>query len=181
MNKNSIFFLRHCKTLYNSEKIITGQSNVRIVDFFIDNNGLDFSNSMLNIISSPSTRCIETVNRFVIKTNCNYNLVTDKRLLERNMGDWQGVSKDTVMTQNPSLFSNNTFIPLYTPPNGESYLVFKSRIQNFVAEVQKKSGTFLICSHNQTLKMLYCMLLSLEIPNNWPDWNFKNGTVIRII
>lgn len=83
----------------------------------------------------------------------------------------------------PKLFdSSGRFYPYETPPQGESYEKFKRRVMNFNADLNGylEDSTVIVVSHNQTLKMLYCLFNNLAIEKMWNDLNFRNGELRKI-
>ena len=176
-----IYFLRHCKTYHNADNLICGQSESKLVEHPIVLNDFIFPKGDVKIFSSPSSRCLETANLLSLSIDNNTKIIRDARLLERNMGDWEGEFKDAIITKNPNMFIQGCFIPQYTPPNGETFAAFRDRLQFFYDELINNVGTIVISSHNQSLKMLYCILLGIDLDNAWPRTGFKNGIVQLIL
>lgn len=177
---NSIVFMRHLKTLNNSLHIISGQSDSEIIRTEYDKADLS---KFDRIYCSPSARCIDTinlVNNNLLHTN---NVIYDERLLERDMGCLEGVSKIKCEIVYPDLFINGAFDVFKTPPQGESYRCFKARVRSFYDEYlyKKREASVLICSHNQTLKLLRLLLLDKEVTfTSWLEYSFGNGKLDEI-
>lgn len=155
---NNIFFLRHLKTSNNDLCIISGQSDSEIIDTnrcFIDISRFD------KIYCSPSLRCVKTIELLGKQSYTISRIVYDKRLLERNMGNLEGVKKEEAKKKYPELFKEGAFNVFKTPPQGESYECFNKRITDFYNEYlcENKSNNILVCSHNQTLKLLRLLIL----------------------
>ena len=53
-----------------------------------------------HIISSPSGRALETVQ--LIKGNRDIPIITDERIMEMNLGSWQGMRHDDLKKQYPN-------------------------------------------------------------------------------
>lgn len=177
---SNIFFLRHLKTLNNDLHIISGQSDSEIMD--IDCTLIDMSR-FDKIYCSPSLRCIRTIEQLGSRSNSTRGIIYDKRLLERNMGSLEGILKEEGKNKYPSLFKQGMFDVFKTPPYGESYECFKERVHDFYNEhlCIKKNNNILICSHNQTLKLLRLFVLEKDVTyQSWKEYSFKNGELTEI-
>lgn len=178
--QNNIFFLRHLKTYNNDLCIISGQSDSEIMDN--DCPPIDMS-QFDKIYCSPSLRCIKTIQLLGNQLTPVNNVVYDKRLLERNMGNLEGMIKEEGKKKYSELFKEKMFDFLKTPPQGESYECFKERVIDFYNEYLcvKENKNILICSHNQTLKMLRLLILEKDITyHSWTEYSFRNGELTEI-
>ncbi len=175
---SKIFFLRHFETEYNKMGVISGRSEANIVQ----ERSIGVSVKLFDIIyCSPAKRCRETINALddvesgrIIITNC---------LLERNMGYFEGNKKSDLTKLYPDLFYNNAFNLFKTPPGGESYQDFYDRVNTFYKEylVHSLEERILVCSHNQTLKLLRLLFLNKVIDYDaWREYAFPNGKIITI-
>lgn len=174
-----IVFLRHFYTENNLKGIVTGQLESNIIDSTIKN--IDCFYRVDLIISSPSERCKKTLENLLSSNRKNILLKYDSRLLERDLGIFEGKAKIDLLNNYPEFFFKTEneilFNPLLTPPDGEAFSDFSERIYNFYLNYLKdNTQTILICSHNQTLKRLFfyikneCFLLE-----RWIDLKFGNG------
>lgn len=178
---NYIFFLRHLKTLNNELHIISGQSDSEL----IKTDCLQIDLSRFNkIYCSPSQRCIRTVELLGNQSDAIRSIVYDKRLLERNMGCLEGMIKKEGENKHTELFREGVFDVFKTPPQGESYECFKKRVENFYNEYlsERRGDNILICSHNQTLKLLRLLMLAKDITyQSWSEFSFENGKLTEIM
>lgn len=176
---NGIYFLRHLKTLNNKKGIISGQGDSEIIQKeYLKINLKQFD----KIFCSPSLRCRETLKRLGNDFFSADNIVYDKYLLERDMGKLEGMLKLEAEMVYPELFINGSFNVFRTPPQGESFGSFESRIYKFYNEILNTDEQLnvLICSHNQTLKLLRLLILKKDISyQSWSEYSFKNGKVIE--
>lgn len=174
-SKRQIYFLRHFLTENNKNGIISGQS-----DSHICINKYDvYETKMFDyVLCSPSLRCKKTIDK-VSQLGMEWNVIEyDERLYERNMGALEGMRRDFAIKSYPDLFKNGKFIVQCTPPDGETFLDFYERIYSFYNDIihQKTSGNILICSHNQSLKILYHIIFDLKITQqSWERLKFVNG------
>lgn len=177
---SNIFFLRHLKTLNNSMHIISGQSDSEIIqlDYLAEHlSGFD------KIYCSPSLRCIKTLELLGNNSISADDIVYDERLLERNMGSLEGLLKTEGQKKYPELFMSETFNIFQTPPQGESYESFKERVNSFYNEILDTDErlNILVCSHNQTLKLLRLLVLGKDVTyQSWSEYSFKNGELKEV-
>lgn len=177
---SNIFFLRHLKTLNNNMHIISGQSDSEIIQ-------VDYLKVNLSVFDkiycSPSLRCIKTLELLGNNSFSTDNIVYDKRLLERNMGSLEGILKTEGKKKYPELFMSEAFNIFQTPPQGESYKSFKRRVNEFYNEMLNTDErlNILVCSHNQTLKLLRLLVLGEDVTyQSWSEYSFKNGELNEI-
>ncbi len=135
--------------------------------------------------SSPSQRCLDTLS---LIPELKILPIIDKRLMERKMGDFENCSRQDVYQKFPDFFRNiNNQIYFrfeLTPPYGESFSEFKSRISSFCSEIiiPCKERDILICSHNQAIKMMYFVLKGFPLTEE--EWNritFPNGKIVAYL
>ena len=178
-----IYFLRHQKTVNNKLGIISGQADSPILHekTYIKN---DCASRQIDYVySSPSRRCLDTLQDI---PNISIVPIIDKRLLERKMGDFENFSREELYKKYPEYFENIDgsirFRFELTPPNGESFFEFKERISSFCKEeiLSKNSRNILICSHNQTMKMMYFILEEIQpSQKTWKSIIFPNGKIVE--
>ena len=181
MNKGQLYFMRHCATNFNQTNYISGASDIPIVCHKIDTSNYVHKQNVY-IISSPLTRCLETVNILCSAIQVS-EFVVDKRLQERDMGMLDGQIRSHAVNQFPNLFSpGGKFIPTLTPPNGEPYDAFMNRVNAAWLDILNIlcDSDVIIVSHNQTLKLLYSIIFNLDIRTIWEKLNFDNGKLIPI-
>lgn len=160
--------------------IISGQSDSEIIKkeyATVDLMNFD------KIYCSPSIRCQKTLEILGNNSLSAEKIVYDNRLLERDMGHFEGLSKTECKKMYPKLFMNGAFDVFQTPPQGESYEKFKKRVSSFYDEILKPSNqlNILVCSHNQTLKLLRLLILGKNITyKTWMEYSFENGEFSKV-
>lgn len=181
---NNIYFLRHCKTEYNTRDQISGGENISIIDSGIDISELENSDATnMLIMCSPLKRCVETIELLNNKVPYSMKTIIDVRLVERNMGIFQGKERRKVVSAYPDYFTACRFNLRMTPPNGESFEDFFNRVNRFSKDLKNEASLspVLVSSHNQTLKMLYAILNNMDVNYVWNNINFINGKVTKVI
>lgn len=183
---HGLFVLRHCRTEYNATHRVSGQSDSSIIDFSIDTSALDLisiPHHNFIIISSPLTRCIQTATYFLKQRNeFHSQIYTDPRIIERGMGCWEGKLKKDILNKYPQYCYCGQINPLCTPPCGETFTEFTTRIDEFLQDLQEMSqnATILICAHNQSLKLLkYRLTKSVDLLDFWGSFSLQNGKIER--
>lgn len=177
---NKLFLLRHLKTQNNELHIISGQSDSQIISN--DFSKVDFKR-FDRIYCSPSPRCVRTLELLGMQSIMQSTIIYDKRLLERNMGMLEGVNKKEGISKYPELFRKDAFNVFEAPPQGEDYEYFKERVEDFYNESLYIDDdlNILICSHNQTLRLLRLLILKKDITfSSWEEYSFINGQIVEI-
>lgn len=177
-----IYFLRHQTTFNNKFGLVSGQADSPIIKEKIHIENDENIKNIEIVYSSPSQRCIDTLHFIPELTKLP---IIDKRLMERKMGDFENCFRQDLYQIFPDFFRiiNNQICFRYelTPPNGESFSEFENRISSFCSEIilHCEDRNILICSHNQTIKMMYFILKGF--PPTEETWNritFPNGKIV---
>lgn len=180
---NELYLLRHFPTQNNINNIISGNQDIYAVD--VISNTFNVSYPVTKIVCSPLSRCIITMERYINDTGCKCECIICDDLEERNMGDLSGIPKKQAADEYPMLFERcgeNAYFNIFkTPPNGESFDEFRLRIKNFLKKMDFSNEKYMICSHNQTMKMIYHIIKNSAISlDSWKNLNFENGVVYNI-
>jgi len=175
----SLFFLRHLKTLNNCNGIISGKTDSELMP---EQKIYDqpYKNIVFDVaLCSPIKRCQDTI--ALIPKERIINTISVAELVERNMGDLEGVTKAEAMLRFPLLFYSGKVDVASVIPNGESIQDVLERIEPVISYIKaNKDKNVLVCSHNQTMKVLYCALCGISVTNAfWQVFNFPNGVLIR--
>lgn len=179
--KHKLYMLRHCKTTFNKENIMSGQSDCPLLEYIIDDSALKNQQFLepYILICSPLNRCVCTGILLQQQLKVHFYTVIDHNLLERNMGIFEGNKRTDLVKTYPDYFLNGHYKELMTPPMGESFFSFKTRVNNFSFTLEKMMLKYnvIVCSHNQTLRMLTAILNG----KNYTDIpNYLNGVVVKI-
>lgn len=177
----SIYFLRHVKTIYNQNNIISGCMEAEI----LPNQFLTYTSPLPSrfdyVLSSPSKRCYYTLE--LLPGNRINTIECFNNLLERNVGILEGLQKNDAISQFPYFFHNGKIDINANIPDGESINDVKQRLKSVVSRLNSINigENVLVCSHNQTLKVLYAMLKNIDLNNEyWQRFNLENGALVNI-
>ena len=174
----SIYLLRHVETTNNLKNIISGRIETEILP---DSNIEVDENVLFELIyCSTSRRCRDTIAMLHVEMS-EINFIEE--LQERSLGILEGMEKKEALTIYPYLFYKNKVSIKAEIEGGESIRDVKNRVEEVVRDIIKK-GTYknvLICSHNQTLKVIYAMINNIEITDEyWDKTNFLNGRIVKV-
>jgi broad specificity phosphatase PhoE len=134
------------------------------------------------VISSSASRCLKTAEKLREIIHAENALLIDNRLVERCMGSFEGRSREEVIKENPLWYNGDKFIYNLTPPKGESFESFFGRVDNFRVYLDEilSDHNVIVCSHNQTLKLLYSIMMNIKPNKIWYSKNFENGVLYKI-
>ena len=179
-----LFVIRHCESVANSKDLISGQTDVPVGDCII--NMQEYAKTQfknLLILSSPLSRCKETAEKLKIYLPMLMkDIVIDNNLIERNMGIFEGEKREVLVQRYPDYFTKGRFIHHKTPPEGETFDSFYERIRSFSSTLYSilDKNDVIICSHNQTLKLLYAIMKNVPLEELWYGKDFKSGVFEEI-
>lgn len=172
----SIYFLRHIKTIYNLENLISGCFDAEPLSgqalVVPDGAELRFH----HVLCSPLKRCKATID--LLPADCYDDVLYCEELVERNVGILEGMPRSQAQRDYPQLFSNGKLNVAASIPEGESIAEALQRIAPVVEKLRNlpDSMNVLVCSHNQTLKILLAAFKNIPISNEyWSSINFEHG------
>ncbi len=119
------------------------------------------------VVSSPLARCVETGRR--IAEVAGLALATDRRLIEQDYGDWEGLTRDEVVGLGPQDAERMEawwHDPTTAPPGGESLEDVARRAGELVEELHRRrqgDGPVVLVSHVGPIKSLISRVLGLPL------------------
>lgn len=155
-----INLIRHAESTYNEKRLLQGQ-----VDCDLSKKGLndtkeklkDFPSDFDICFCSPLKRTRQTAEILVPYLNIIY----DKRIIERGLGDWE----NTPNTDEKQFLLHNR----KTPPNGETFKEFGSRILEFLEMIKNnyKDEKILVITHGGVVYAIHRILgLKVKVIEN---------------
>ena len=106
------------------------------------------------IITSPELRSVQTAE---IISEDKIKIISDKRLLERNWGDWTGRTWDDLSKDLNKMSIEQRFE--FMPPNGESWQQFEVRLLNLISDVTKNAKNTLFITHRGAIRAILTNLI----------------------
>jgi broad specificity phosphatase PhoE len=181
VDQNVWLSMRHFLTNEYRNNIYMGQQQYSICNTNIKTNGFLECLKSCTIFASPLRRSQQTV-EFIIDsyTDIKFNVIYLDELKERGLGDFEGKPKEQIRS-NKEFFVDKKFIVTKTPPNGESFLDFRKRVENIIDSMFKefKSDNILVVSHLQTLRMIkFCVVNSYNY-DVWHEINYAHGEIVK--
>ncbi len=160
----NIYLIRHTKVKVDSG-ICYGQSDVALTDKFIPaykRIQAQIPTSYATIISSPLQRCLQLAE----KLNNNQPVMTDKRLMEINFGDWEMQKWDNINQEAVQKWMNDYVNN--APPNGESFQTLFERCQDFwneiiITKTEQMLQTVIVVTHLGVIRALLAHLLEMPL------------------
>jgi len=180
-----LYVIRHGETEWNKEKRSQGRLDSSLTekgkkDACSLGDRLD-NTEFCQIISSPSGRTLETAR--LVKGERMIPLTTDERLMEIDLGAWQGKTEEEVKSLYPEEFDAYWNEPeRYKGVGGETFLQVQQRIIKFLKDLEETvtEGNILIVTHGVVMKTLYLLCRNTSLKHLW-DPPFIHGTSLTIV
>jgi alpha-ribazole phosphatase len=143
-----LYLVRHGLTLWNVQKKYLGHTDLGLLEnkkWQLDELRTELKQMPFDhVFSSDLRRCQETIT--YIYPDSSFDL--EPRLREINFGEWEGKTYDELKYEGRySGWLNNW--EEAAPPNGETGIDFKARINSFLEDVLQKQGKQFTSSENQ--------------------------------
>jgi broad specificity phosphatase PhoE len=180
-----LYVIRHGETEWNKQKRSQGRLDSSLTD-----KGKKDARSLgarlqdtkfRQIISSPSGRTLETAR--LVKGERMIPLMTDERLMEIDLGAWQGKTEDEIKSLYPEEFAAYWNEPeIYKSVGGETFLQVQQRLKDFLEDLEKtvSDGNILIVTHGVVIKTLYLLCRDSSLKHLWEP-PFIHGTSLTIL
>ncbi len=172
MRYPEIFLIRHGQTTWNRIGRHQGQLESALTSKGIKQaQGIarrlarEITNlSALRFACSPLFRCKQTAVILCDELEVNVeSILHDHRLIERNFGNWEGLTDSQIRSQFPLEWEARKLDPwsYSIPGGGENYSKLSDRVLSWLNE-QKANKPIVIITHGQTGRVLRGLLLSLS-------------------
>ncbi|MBU3811383.1 MAG: histidine phosphatase family protein [Candidatus Niameybacter stercoravium] len=171
-----IYWVRHGKTQQNEKNNYYGKLDVRLTPKGvkeIKEIQTNF-NDCINVYTSPTARAIETAG--ILFSNIYFRV--DARLLERNMGIFEGMNYGEISKKYPherKMWDENW--QDYCIPEGESARMQYERVVSFIKELESLGEDAIVVCHAGTIRMAICYMLGGNLDMFW-KFNVHTGTVV---
>lgn len=169
-----LILLRHGQTEWNASDRMQGQIDTELSELG-RRQAKDCAPDMacrdlVHIVSSDLKRAHDTA--LAVSDHAGLPVVTDPRLRETNLGEWEGLDHIQVDTMHPGARKEWRMDPTFTPPGGESKLEVGARALPVVHELFNEredwpGRTILLVAHGGLIAALTAAVLELP-PANWP-------------
>lgn len=179
-----LYFVRHGETEWNVEHRLQGRLNSNLTEKGIRDAQLlgkrledtDFDAAHV----SPSKRAMETAKLIIGERRLPFK--QDKRLMEINLGNWEGRTMEEIEAMDPvgyDLYHNH---PSQFKGTGESFADVKARIEAVLKDLENtyQSGRILIVTHGMVVKVLQTICKNVSLDFVWEP-PLIEGTSITIV
>lgn len=181
----NLYVVRHGQTEWNVKKRIQGRKDSELTAKGIQDAKLLGTRlkdmDWTAVYASPSKRAVTTAS--LITKNDSLHIQTDKRLLEMDLGNLEGLTMEEIKGENAKQHHHywNSPSQFFNPP-GESFVDVKNRIEQFTADLGKKydKGNILIVTHGVVIKMLQVICSGLQIDDIWETPFITWGSLTKI-
>ena len=166
VEKLELIIIRHAPTVNNIKNIFMG-----VDDIDLTTEGLEKASLLKPLLAerpiaicytSPLKRAKGTAEAIFPKSMIS---ITDK-LIERDLGDWAGLSKSDVKTQYPEAFNDEGLLDFFhTPPKGEGAKIMIDRLVDFLVDLKKHDENTLlaIVTHNGVYRVLKSLITGMPL------------------
>ena len=180
-----LYVIRHGETEWNTEKRLQGRLDSNLTAKGVKDaqllearlKDIEFE----KIISSPSNRTMKTAR--LVRGERKVFIETDERLMEIDLGEWQGLKEDEIKSRYPKESHAYWHEPaIYESLGGESFFDVKQRVAEFLEDLDKTkpTGNILVVTHGVVIKALYLLCRNESVENLWNP-PFIHGTSLTII
>ncbi len=179
-----LFFIRHGETEWNVEHRLQGRLNSNLTENGIRDAKLlgkrlmeiDFD----AVYASPSLRTIETAKLVIGERTLPFK--TDERLMEIDLGDWEGRTIDEIKAMDPKRYHLYQNAPSQYANNGETFEDVKSRLEAVLRDLERThdSCNLLIVTHGVVIKVLQMICKENPIDLVWEP-PFIEGTSVTLV
>lgn len=163
---SKIIIIRHAPTKYNKEELFMGSMDISADE--IDATQVEQVRSVIlqegcvALYSSPLRRAVETAQAI---GGCQFQILTDSRLVERGLGEWEGIAKAVVYRQYGEAFQDGKMDFYYTPPQGEAYGPLIQRVSSFLLDVYRPNRNIAVVTHNGIFRVMKSLLTGDGLSN----------------
>lgn len=174
-----IYYVRHGQTDLNlAKKMQGGGTEKELNETGISqayNTKKELENVKYNlVICSPMKRAKQTAE--IINEGRDIPIITDERIRERKLGDYEGRDVTEEMENNIWDYKLN-----YNIPNGENLHDFEKRINEFFDDIKEKyhDKTILIVAHGGIAKVIKSHLYGMPESQNLAEISMNNCEIIE--
>ncbi|MBD3165598.1 histidine phosphatase family protein [bacterium] len=160
-----LILCRHAETISNRDGWLAGQWNVPLTDtglarvhLLAEALAAAGANRLNAVLCSDLARAVCTANP--VAQRLGLPLFEDKRLRERDYGEWTGMDREILQARHPREWNYRHSDPDFAPPGGESLLQHRMRVVEAVRDhLARHPAGLIVVSHWGTV---WCLLQELR-------------------
>lgn len=175
-----IYYVRHGQTDLNLAKKMQGGGTEKELNETGVSQAYNTKKELENVkydlvICSPMKRAKQTAE--IINEGRDIPIITDERIRERKLGDYEGRDVTEEMENNIWDYKLN-----YNIPNGENLHDFEKRIDEFFDDIKEKyhDKSVLIVAHGGIAKVIKAHLYGMPESQNLAEISMNNCEIIEI-
>ncbi len=182
-----IFLIRHGQTEFNVQRRLQGRRDSPLTEL-----GIQQARRMgellkaqverpqdWTVISSPLGRTRRTAEIVCEAMGLSHPIETDDRLMEVDVGDWEGLEGDEIEALTPGARSEPGW--LLTAPGGETWETASARVADWLEEHNVRDGQRrLVISHGITGRILRALYEGEDHPGLWSSPAPPQDAVFRL-
>ncbi len=177
-----LLLIRHGETDWNNERRIQGHTDTPLNERGIEQAErlaakLDSGERINALYSSPLARARLTAE--IIAKRSGLPLTLDDRLMEKHLGDLEGMSFEEIEIKYPEVARHwRESKEHFLLPGEESAQELQARVKSFLTEISSRhnGARVVVVTHGGTINMLISTLMDLDINRRWPFW-FDNASL----
>jgi broad specificity phosphatase PhoE len=151
----TIYLVRHAPTRANTSGVFQGQADVPAEPIMHPERHAIPASRPRTIYTSPLQRA-RTAAEVLFPGE---TAIVDDRLMERSVGEWEGLDHETVRRRWPAY--GEPVDLMLTPPGGESLDVFTARVKSFLQSLAGATQDSYVVTHNGWIRV--ARMLNAEI------------------
>ena len=178
-----IFLARHGETTWNKDRRFQGQEDVPLNDLGREQARalaeLAAEHDFAALYSSPLVRARETAE--IVGARIGLEVVTDDRLKESHVGDWQGLYKEDIAREQPDAWKAfGEAGEDFRFPGGESLEEQQDRVIAAVGDItQAHRLPALVVCHRGVIRCALAHTHNRGL-DTYHEWTVPNGELIRL-
>ena len=179
----SLYIVRHGQTVWNSENRMQGRMDSplsQVGQAQAETNGVLLAGEgVTHLISSPLGRTRQTA--ALVNKHTEVPLEFDDALMERDVGEWGGLTVDEIAPRYPESWQARADDPYnFRPPGGENVPDMIDRVAPFLAEVVRHPSQRVgLVTHGALTRAILAWLLDLA-PLETLQMHVLNDVVYRV-
>jgi len=177
-----LIFLRHPETIANEKNLIYGKTDYP----YTIRGQQQFDEALVNIerfrfdkiLTSPLRRAYELASAIASKTS--KELIVHEALEEMNFGIFEGLTEEEAKLKHPDI--HRAFVESFETtlfPEGESFDLFKKRVESFVNHYKQSETDWLVVSHGGFIRTALEYLIDNKSGFSW-SLEIGNCSIIEI-
>lgn len=174
-----VYWVRHGRTEQNDKNTYYGRLDTRLTpEGVAEVKALKTSfDGCLNVYTSSAARAIETAS--LLFTGVYFKV--DSRILERNMGIFEGLHHKEIEVKYPEEQSKwYKDWKDYVMPDGESARMQYERVKQFIKELENQGEDAIVVAHAGTIRMALVYILGEDLEMFW-KFSVDTATVVTTV